>query len=240
MKIPIIRERKFTASCEMKSRALSILHHHCLPDPNHPAGFIKSVYYDTYHLKSFKEKIEGDNLKSKVRMRWYEDVNSSDAEEIQAFIEIKYRIGAARQKIRHMITVSGKLLGSAPLEDIRFIELLYNNSPEFGALIPLDLVPVVCISYERQRFICQRSGGGICLDMNIQGSRFNSNLFQATNAVRSNMIVCEFKDSGLEDLPLAEELYLAGFKLRSFSKYGECVSQVLLGGAPQFLARHVI
>ncbi len=224
----------------MEQRALSILDLHCLADPSHPKGYISSIYYDTYHLKHFYEKIEGDNLKRKFRLRWYDDLFCKPDDPLRAFIEIKYRIGSGRQKVRHKISVPKKILVSAPLEDDIFLDLLYGNSHEVGDLIPLDLFPVVCISYKRRRYVCKRTGGGVCIDVDIRGSRFNSNIFCAANTVSSNMIVCEFKDPGLYDLPMAEELYHAGFKLRSFSKYGECVSQIMLGGAPQFLARHVI
>ena len=240
MDMQIIRERKFTASREMEERARSIFDLHCFADSSHPKGYISSIYYDTYHLKHYYEKIEGDNLKRKFRVRWYDDEFCRPDDTVSAFIEIKYRIGAGRRKVRHKISVPKNIIASAPLEDGRLLDLLYDHSHQVGDLIPLDLLPVVCISYERRRYVCKRTGGGVCIDVNIRGSRFNSNIFCAANTVRSNMIVCEFKDPGLYDLPLAEELYHAGFKLRSFSKYGECVSQILLGGAPQFLARHVI
>lgn len=220
----IIRERKFTSSLKLKERALAILEHHCFPDPAYPKGIVNSIYYDSYCLKSYNEKLEGDNLKLKIRIRWYDQWGSSQVSQTKAFIEVKCRIGAARRKSRKEISVPGNLLYSTPLEDKRLVDLLYDHSGNFEDLIPLDLMPVVSISYERQCYVCPRSRGGLCIDMNIQGNRYNSKLFCASNSVSSNMVICEFKDPGIEDLPLGQDLYFAVFKLRSFSKYGECVS----------------
>jgi len=49
---------------------------------------------------------------------------------------------------------------------------------------------------------------------------------------RLDYIVCEIKNTGKFIPSWCEMLYYAGLRLRSFSKFGECMNQILNGGIP--------
>lgn len=68
----------------------------CLPDPSYPENTVASVYFDTPDFRSAREKFNGDYLKTKFRIRWYEQSGNFS----RAFAEVKHRSGARRRKFR--------------------------------------------------------------------------------------------------------------------------------------------
>ena len=98
--------------------------------------------------------------------------------------------------------------------------------------LPLHWVPSICISYERRRYLCPQTGSRIAVDRCIEVNRVNESLLPAVACIRLNRSLCEFKSRGGAAPPWALALGQAGFRLRSVSKYGECMNHVLNGGAP--------
>lgn len=229
---PFVTEKKLTAHNLDEQRALAIVSHFCSPDPLYPEGRINSIYFDTANFLCFKEKIEGDNLKRKYRLRWY-DTNDTDTDaNCPAFLEIKFRYGSVRDKVRTQFSLPRQWLANAPLEDSSFIRTLYDLADSFPENIPLGLFPVACISYNRRRYQCSSTGVTICIDSEIRVDRINSFLFPHTFPFSIHTTVVEFKDVQLPDIYWFRHLYRAGFRLRSFSKYGECINQIHYGCAP--------
>ena len=228
----LVNERKFTAHSLDTDRALTLVGHFCEPDPVYPRGRVNSIYFDTLHLATFKEKIEGDTTKRKYRLRWYDVPGDHPGAELTAFLEIKYRYGSARDKIRKTLPVRKDWITTCPLHDPDIVHLLYEHAAEMEDNIPLNLYPAVCISYDRHRFICRRTGITVCVDSDIRADRVSPELFPETPPFSLNTVLCEFKGPGFPDLPWAGSLYHAGFRIRSFSKYGECIHQIKHGGAP--------
>ncbi len=228
----LVNERKYTAHGLDSDRALTIVGHFCGLHPEYPRGTVNSIYFDTPHLSTYKEKIEGDTQKRKYRFRWY-NVNGARREPTApAFLEIKYRYGSARDKLRLTLSVDPEWIATATLDDPALVRLLYDHAGKHEDHIPLNLIPVIGISYDRHRFVCPQSGHTVCVDVNIRAGRMNPNVLPGVNPFDLNTVVCEFKSSGLDDLPWAQSLYHAGFRIRSFSKYGECINQIMHGGAP--------
>ena len=228
----LINERKFTAHSLDTDRALTLIGHFCMPDPVYPVGRVNSIYYDTLQLAAFKEKFEGDTTKRKYRLRWYDVPGDAAAGNTTAFLEIKYRYGSARDKARHKLSLDYRWLTRCPLHDPALTALLRRHGPTFADHLPLDLYPAVCISYDRRRFQCSRTGIIVCVDSAIRADRVNADLFPDVPPFDLQTVVCEFKSPGFSDLPWAASLYHAGFRIRSFSKYGECIHQIKHGGAP--------
>ncbi|WP_084185011.1 VTC domain-containing protein [Desulfonatronum thiodismutans] len=227
----LTNERKFVALNHKLDYALAIFHQHCLLDPTYPLDTIHSIYYDTPRLSSYWEKIEGDHIKRKVRLRWYGNT-ASDQISRKAYIEIKYRIGSARDKVRHSLDIDYDWFPAAPLHDPRYVQLLYDEARSANLPIPPDLFPVIQISYHRWRFICPVTLMRVCVDIDIVASRTNRDFLPGFSYVLANIpiVVCEFKSQGLIELPWVKDLYDAGFRLRSFSKYGDCMNFILMGG----------
>lgn len=228
----LVNERKFTAHSLDTDRALTLIGHYCSPDPVYPRGTVHSIYFDTLHLACFQEKIEGDCYKRKYRLRWYDVPGEESQSSTRAFFEIKYRYGSARDKLRQEVCLPRSWIAGVPLTDPEISRRLRLQASPATDNFPLDLVPALCISYHRHRFVCNRSGLTVCVDSLIRASRINPEVFAATVPFDLQTVVCEMKSPGFVDIPWAKWLYHSGFRIRSFSKYGECINQILHGGAP--------
>lgn len=219
-------EKKYVGDGRLLDACRSLLDWACVPDPTFPEGEIHSVYFDSPALEAYAEKDNGDRLKRKVRIRWYGGAGKT------AFIEVKSRIGAARTKERKRVEADERWLARAPLTDGKWIDLLAGGTRGMESGAPTHWVPMACISYLRRRYLCPRTGARVALDARIRAERFNGDVLPFARAARLECVVCEIKDTDSEASPLAEELHRAGFRLRSFSKYGGCIDHALQGGAP--------
>lgn len=226
---PVAVERKFTASRHCVENALGVLGQVCLPDPRFAEGVVHSLYWDTCRLVSYHEKLNGDFLKKKVRLRWY---NRAEGPMRDAFLEIKHRIGGGRRKFRaHMELPASWLDGVSLADPVLRAETLARGG-ELAAEVPADFVPMLGMRYERRRFVCPFTGARMCLDSSIAVTRVNAERLPAGALPELPEIVFEFKDVGQMEIPWLGELAHVGFMSRSFSKYGEGIRRLLDGGAP--------
>lgn len=221
-------ERKFTASRHRLEEALCVLRQFGIPDPRFPTGLVRNIYLDSPRFFSYAEKVNGDFLKTKIRLRWY---GASD-DPVPVFLEIKSRSGAGREKKRLKFALRRDWLESVSLDDPALLEQIQSNAGELRADVPDDYAPVLGLRYIRHRFVCALTGARVCLDSNIEVDRLNGRLFPSLANPELPEIVFEFKDIVQTEIPWLGELAHAGFLSRSFSKYGECVRRVLEGGAP--------
>jgi len=223
-------ERKFIASGIAADSAVTLLDHLLLPDGAYPVNTISSVYYDTRDFRAWAENADGDTFKHKVRLRWYSDDSPSASRDARAFIEVKFRVGSARHKTRHETRAERRWLEDAPLTDPGFLAILRDAGGDTERWLIPALVPAVVITYERRRYICPFTGGRVAVDRAIRAPRFHPDLFPLGAPVELDQTVCEFKDAAQVDIPWARHLYDAGFRLRSFSKFGESIRLLLQGG----------
>lgn len=228
----LVNEVKFVGDETLADRAIALMDSGCLPDPHYPVGRIHSIYFDSPDRMALAEKVDGDNRKQKVRIRWYERPAGAAGDEIPVFIEIKHRLGSARRKHRHTTPANERWISTTPLSDPALPAFLHRQAGNLEGGWPLHWVPSICISYERRRYLCPQTGSRIAVDRCIEANRVNEALLPSVARIRLNRSLCEFKNRGGSAPPWALALCQAGFRLRSFSKYGECMNQVLNGGAP--------
>ena len=226
----LVNELKFVGDALLTGDAVGLLEAACLHDPQHPRGEIHSIYFDTCARTYLAEKINGDNLKQKVRLRWYGQRGLSPGDNVTVFVEVKNRLGSARRKSRLALSAPYRWISQTPLDDPALSAFLYRHASLLSEPIPSHLVPVVCISYERRRYLCPQTGSRIALDNRIRAERFNTTQFAGVAGVQIDRAVCEFKNEGKALPEWSESLYSLGFRLRSFSKFGECMNQILIGG----------
>jgi hypothetical protein len=228
-----VRERKFIGPANCADLCLDILNHYCLADPDYSEGFLESIYYDDHRLSAYWEKMDGNAYKCKYRVRWYPGTGLLAGGRRQAFLEVKNRIGAARDKQRFMITAERKLLEEAHLYDPALQSLLYAGAAGAGVIIPWDLVPTVSIRYHRRRYVCPHSGSRVCFDTELRTGRINSEVLPANGPITSGLVICEVKSGKNVEWEWAGSLSRAGLRLDSFSKYGELVHAIINGGLSQ-------
>jgi hypothetical protein len=216
-------ERKFVAPEAAWAGAMAALSLHCVPESAHPRGIVESIYFDDEWFSSYWEKSDGDSYKRKVRLRWYAeegDAARAAPGEIQAFLDVKDRIGALREKRHIAFRADAALLTRASLRDPALRDLLQREVRAAGLPISEALVPTIGIRYCRHRFVCPCTGAKINLDSEICSPRANSDLFTGAAHLTSGRIVCEAKAQTVQEYPWGESLMRMGFRSQSFSKYG--------------------
>lgn len=199
-----------------------------MPDGLYPEGELESIYFDDAALSAYREKANGDALKRKIRMRWYRTGRTGG--DTDAFLEVKDRIGSARDKARHRFTAPLELLEGASLSDPALAGLLRRTAEEAGFAVRLDVVPVVAIRYRRLRFVCPVTGARVSLDFNISCERANGAVFPSAAPFTLPAVVCEAKSDTAWSWPFGDDLARIGFRRESYSKYGSIVGTILEGG----------
>ena len=225
----LVNERKFSGGMLSFGRALSILESYCAADDWYAAGVVNSIYFDTPGFSSYRETANGDNLKTKVRLRWY-GIPEELSAEVPVFIEVKGRFGSARRKTHDETVAPRNLLLEAPLEGWELSDFLFSQSGGLGIALSRELRPVCCISYSRRRYFDTPSMSRVALDWDIRAERFNRALFPWAQPVFLDALVCEFKNAGGTPPQWSALMMAAGLRIGRFSKYGECMSRLLSGG----------
>jgi len=220
-------ESKFVGTVEQEEFVISWLRHVCLPDPAYPEAIVHSLYYDTPGLHSYREKVEGDFIKTKCRLRWYDPDISADPALRTTYLEIKHKVGQGRRKPRFQAAVDRGWLDTAGLDDPGFRAILARDALSLGERLPSGLMPAAVVRYRRRRFICPFTLSRICLDSDIGLGRINGRLLSRLGPVTLGTIVLEVKDGGSAQIPWLSKLQAAGIRQRSFSKYGACIASLL-------------
>jgi hypothetical protein len=192
----------------------------CQPDPEFPAGIVSSIYYDTRDWQFLREKINSDYLKTKVRVRWYSDINKNEPSEY-SYIEVKQKVGAIRKKIRIKTDIPGRWLSQVDLHNEKLLQI-----PSYlrmkGVNIPMHIHPVFQISYKRWRFVELMTGTRLCVDCDISTPRVNELLVPNPSPFYLRQGVFELKGS-IKVLPdVLHQLTDMGCRKESFSKYSNC------------------
>lgn len=226
----LVCERKFVSCNADPQGAIALLQAMTRPDGHYPVGSLESVYFDDAGLSSYYEKANGDALKRKVRIRWYRPPAGGGPEgPTDAFLEIKDRIGAARDKCRVRFQADGALLDRAPLDDPVWDEILRGACASAGLELPAGLLPTVSIRYSRHRFVCPLTGARISIDYDIAAPRANGAVFPFAAPLSCPAVVCEAKHHSARAWPWSADLAAQGYACTSFSKYGYFIAKLLSG-----------
>ena len=106
-------EIKFQVTNEQKERFLEAARVGLKPDPFgvNACYRVTSVYYDSQNLDFYWEKIDGESIRRKLRLRFYGDPKSPDQlDEHIFFLELKHRIKNSVGKERVQLTTEGALV----------------------------------------------------------------------------------------------------------------------------------
>lgn len=195
----------------------------CRRDPQHPEGFVNSIYFDTPTLRYINEKINSDYFKTKVRLRWYEVPGHSSS---SAFLEAKFRIGTRREKLRLPVPLDGLALSHLQLDHPTLRELPSRLRPLGVPVSPL-LQPVLVVRYRRDRFVTPETGTRVSLDAQITVPKVNHGLLAAANPSPLQTAVVEIKGADPDLPPVLRHLVDFGGRKASFSKYLACYDHVV-------------
>ena len=183
-------------------------------DKQYPSRKVNSIYYDTDDLFFAKQNSDGNGLRSKIRIRFYNnDYKNSN-------LEVKYK---------HFL-VGKKLIIPLPIKDqIPAIESIYDKIKNYSEveLHQLNnLCPRLFVSYRRKYWISRSLPGvRITLDYNIfakeiMGSSSLDSLFDY-NVPFQDICVLEVKYDSKDNINSFKEYFQGHLGLRRsrFSKY---------------------
>lgn len=192
-------------------------------DPEYPEAIISSIYFDTTQLTHLKEKQDSHHIKSKFRIRWYEDPITKVKSNV-CFFEFKHKIGETRTKRRIRST---NIFSELPLESSQFYSVM-NELRSYEGKVLDHLFPSFIVSYTRKRFIIPGTEMRLCIDYNINVPKTNLRL--VSRRPKNKLLTqCVFELKG-PTARLPKELYYLeqlGAKKNSFSKYDRCYAELI-------------
>ncbi len=218
-------ETKYLLENLSAPKILKWLELRCCKDPLYPENTVSSIYYDTRDWFFLREKINGDYLKTKVRVRWYSDLDNRNAVK-DSFLEIKRKTGNSRNKKRIKTDITGTTLSGIKLKDKILNDILILLK-ESGNIFPDHLFPCFQISYKRNRFIEPVSGIRLSLDYDIRVPKVNTAQIQSFNNSYLNSAVFEIKGN-IHRLPaFINQLTSFGCLKDTCSKYYSCYEKIM-------------
>jgi len=218
-------EIKYVVAAHRTPLALRILEQICDPDPEFPFGIVSSIYYDSQNWDYLREKRDSDYLKTKVRLRWYEQAQATTDGADISYAEIKYRIGSKRMKIRMPTEFTGRYLAKTTLANTELLKIPAALAAK-GAPIRQPIFPAFVVRYCRRRYLDRLTSARICIDYDITSPKSNPLMLATTFPCELRKTVLEVKGSD-GNFPLGlRNLLKMGFRKESFSKYYECYGQL--------------
>ena len=199
----------------------------CPVDGDHPTNRVHSVYFDGQEMSAMDEVANGDYLKAKVRVRWYEGDSGRAS---SAFLECKRRGGSRRHKDRIPLP---ELTPTLPLHHPAWHAIPHQLRTIGVELRHGLLQPTLHVSYRRHRFVEPLTKLRLALDVDIRCARMHPRLARAAAITRqaADRIVFEAKGSQRELPPTLRFITTLGVRRRSFSKYGLWLDLVTLHSA---------
>ncbi|HDP95497.1 MAG TPA: VTC domain-containing protein [Candidatus Aminicenantes bacterium] len=215
--LPRVHEGKYVIHNSVAHKVVAWLQGRCWPDREFPAGIVASIYYDSRDWRFLGEKINSDYMKTKVRVRWYQDINTKEPLDA-SFMEVKYKTGGIRRKIRVKTPHSGAWLCETELNDPKLMAL--PDLLKLGEVfLQGPLFPVFQISYKRRRFVDPVSGLRLSIDYDIHVPRVNPAMVPRFNSANLNSAVFETKGGNSRLPEPLHQLTALGCRKQSFSKY---------------------
>lgn len=218
-------ETKYVLPAHHAVLVIGIIKRTCDPDPKYPFGIISSIYYDSANWDYLREKRDSDYLKTKVRLRWYEQTEPATESPDISHAEVKYRIGSKRMKIRVPTEFSGRYLATIALIDSELARIPLALAAK-GAPIRQPIFPAFLVRYRRHRFVDRSTGARLCFDDRISAPKSNPRMVARSYPCFLRKAVLEVKGTDGE-VPLGlRNLLTLGLRRESFSKYYECYAEL--------------
>ena len=197
---------------------------------------VSSVYYDSPDLRFYREKIDGEKNRVKIRIRKYRELFSEE-ESKEVHLELKKRnnINVLKKKARLTEKEAKQLLETSNLKES---VLKYQDKDGKLALaessylkVLYDLNPVVLVSYMRQAFLSTfGSRIRITFDFNLKYSDCNfkyDSLIGKNYILPPNLVIMEIKYTSLLPLWVSNLVQKYNLFLSTYSKYCSAMELIL-------------
>lgn len=166
-------EKKFLVNIAEFRRHAHRLEQILIPDPhNGPMGYrVRSLYFDTAYDNDYFEKLDGVELRKKIRLRIYDpdnDFANLEMKQKQGAYQLKRSLRISREDARRLIACD-----YTPL--LRYRE---DFAAECYALMQMHLYrPKTVVEYNRMAFIAKENRIRITFDNSIVSNEANLNIF---------------------------------------------------------------
>ena len=194
-----------------------------IADPKYPSGIITSIYFDTTTMDFYEEKRASTYLKTKIRLRWYNDTESK-LPIGTSFWEVKSRVGTRRSKERRESSLSPLQLDSIEMHDPALLREAHQQQLRSGG--GLVILPAVAVRYTRHRYVDTVNGSRLNVDSNIHAHRINPSLANERSKLSLPVGVLEYKGEYDQISPYLSQVGGIGAKKDAFSKYESVIKWV--------------
>lgn len=176
--------------------------------------FVNNIYLDTPSFKNYRENVDGDRFRKKIRIRWYGDLHGEAEDPILEFKEKNGLLGTKRSYKLKNFRLGIRALNTN-LEDL----FMKSNLPE-SVLEELKGYSSALINrYKRKYFQSQFDEYRITLDSNLsyfRVSNISNNLYAKKDTIE---LIVELKYDREHDSGAAKIANLFPFRLTKMSKY---------------------
>ena len=169
--------------------------------------WVNSIYYDNNFYNSILQNLDGNELKKKIRLRWY----GSDLNINNSFLEIKSKKGTVSQKRKINLKEKNSKLNQILLKKIQ-INIL-KKYPNFFVQNPLTKV-----RYNRTYFVSKNNNIRATIDKNISYQKINNYKVDVGSFYDSNLVL-EFKYNTEYDNYVRDNLKDISLRLNKNSKF---------------------
>lgn len=174
-----------------------------------PDRRVNSIYFDDFSNTSVKENLEGENDKTKIRIRRY-GKNSFILKKPK--LELKIKKNFQNYKIiKNLNILDG--LNIKKLENVKLISKVINSIYKKKMIIPVSTT-----HYDRSYLISSNNFVRSTVDKNLKFSKFNNNFFIPIFK-RFNKIILEFKYQKKYDGYVRENINNISSRFSKSSKY---------------------
>ena len=186
---------------------------------------IRSLYFDSIDNKDYVEKMAGDEVRKKIRIRSY------DAEMGKCKLEMKKKHGDVQNKVS--IWISNQEAEQLIRGEYKILEKYFDGENSgvamefYTEMMMGHYRPVVLIEYDRIAFTYPMNNTRITFDMNIRSSEADFGLFKKQpnyTKVLDSKVVLEVKYNGKLMGFISEVLKSYKLERTAVSKY--CISRV--------------